>query len=177
MNGATDSNISVQWNSLSFCRSSTPTCVFHKSKLYLWSLPNLQLSPGPHIRRLGRLAPSYTSKSPTPPSFSSSTRSPSPMEMISPESPFLQPNTPNSPPTDSLKPSLVLPHLSWLRSLHLNSYFPSSLHKKVKVEVLVTPLCPTLCDPTDCSPPGSSVHGILQARILQWVAIPFSRGS
>ena len=37
--------------------------------------------------------------------------------------------------------------------------------------------CPTLCDPIDCSPPGSSVHGILQARILEWVAISFSRGS
>ena len=36
---------------------------------------------------------------------------------------------------------------------------------------------PTLCDPIDCSPPGSSVHGILQARILEWVAISFSRGS
>ena len=36
---------------------------------------------------------------------------------------------------------------------------------------------PTLCNPMDCSPPGSSVHGILQARILEWVAIPFSRGS
>ena len=36
---------------------------------------------------------------------------------------------------------------------------------------------PTLCDPTDCSPPGFSIHGILQARILEWVAIPFSRGS
>ena len=34
-----------------------------------------------------------------------------------------------------------------------------------------------LCDPTDCSPPGSSVHGILQERILEWVAMPFSRGS
>ena len=34
-----------------------------------------------------------------------------------------------------------------------------------------------LCDPTDCSPPGSSVHGILQARILEWVAISSSRGS
>ena len=33
-------------------------------------------------------------------------------------------------------------------------------------------LCPTLCDPVDCSPPGSSIHGILQARILEWVAIP-----
>ena len=37
--------------------------------------------------------------------------------------------------------------------------------------------CPTLCDPMDCSPPGSSVHGILQARILEWVAISFSRNA
>ena len=45
----------------------------------------------------------------------------------------------------------------------------------VKVKVLVTQLCPTLCDPMDCSPPGSSAHGILQARILVLsVAIPFS---
>ena len=36
--------------------------------------------------------------------------------------------------------------------------------------------CPTLCGPMDCSPPGSSVHGILQARILEWVAMPSSRG-
>ena len=36
--------------------------------------------------------------------------------------------------------------------------------------------CPTLCDPMDCSPSGSSIHGILQARILGWVAISFSRG-
>ena len=35
----------------------------------------------------------------------------------------------------------------------------------------------TLCDPMDCSPPGSSVHGISQARIMGWVAISFSRGS
>ena len=38
-------------------------------------------------------------------------------------------------------------------------------------------LCPILCDHMDCSPPGSSVHGILQAKILEWVVIPFSRGS
>ena len=36
--------------------------------------------------------------------------------------------------------------------------------------------CPTFCDLMDCSPPGSSVHGILQAKILEWVAISFSRG-
>ena len=42
----------------------------------------------------------------------------------------------------------------------------------------VSQSCPTLCNPMDyCSPPGSSVHGILQAGILEWVAISFSRGS
>ena len=43
--------------------------------------------------------------------------------------------------------------------------------------VLVAQLCPTLCDPIDNNSPGSSVQGILQAVTLQWVAIPFSRGS
>ena len=43
------------------------------------------------------------------------------------------------------------------------------------VYVLVTQSCLTLCDPTDCSLSGSSVHGILQVRILEWVAISYSR--
>ena len=43
--------------------------------------------------------------------------------------------------------------------------------------MLVAKSCPTLCNPRDCSLPVFSVHGILQARILEWVAIPFSRGS
>ena len=43
--------------------------------------------------------------------------------------------------------------------------------------VLVAQSPPTVCNPVDCSPPGSSAHGILQARILECVAIPFSRGS
>ena len=47
----------------------------------------------------------------------------------------------------------------------------------VEVKVLVAQSCPALCDPTDCSPPGSTVHGILQAGILEWIAILFSRGS
>ena len=42
---------------------------------------------------------------------------------------------------------------------------------------VVAQLCPALCNLTDCSPPGSSFHGNLQARILDWVAIPFSRVS
>ena len=45
------------------------------------------------------------------------------------------------------------------------------------IVVLVTQSCLTPCDPMDCSLPGSSVHGILQARILEWVAMPSSRGS
>ena len=43
--------------------------------------------------------------------------------------------------------------------------------------VLVSKSCPTLCDAMDCSPVGSSVHGILQERILEWVSISFSKGS
>ena len=42
---------------------------------------------------------------------------------------------------------------------------------------LVAQSCPTLCNPVDCSPPGSSVHWVLQARTLEWVATPSSRGS
>ena len=52
-------------------------------------------------------------------------------------------------------------------------------HRKEKLnkkESEVAQSCLTLCNPMDCSPPGSSVHGILQTRILVWVAIPFSRG-
>ena len=47
----------------------------------------------------------------------------------------------------------------------------------VGVHAQLLPSCPTLCDPMVCSPPGSSIHGISQARTLQWVAMPSSRGS
>ena len=43
----------------------------------------------------------------------------------------------------------------------------------MKVEVLATQSCLTLCDPMNCSPPGFTVHGVLQTRILEWIAIPF----
>ena len=49
--------------------------------------------------------------------------------------------------------------------------------KHLYVCVLVTQLCLTLCNPLDCSPPGFSVHAIFQARVLEWVAMPSSRGS
>ena len=51
------------------------------------------------------------------------------------------------------------------------------LYLYVNTESEVTQSCPTFCDPMDCSLPGSSVHGIFQARVLEWVAISFSRGS
>ena len=50
-------------------------------------------------------------------------------------------------------------------------------YKERKKESEVSQSCPTLCDPMDCSLPGSSLHGILQARVLEWVAISFSRAS
>ena len=63
-------------------------------------------------------------------------------------------------------PSVLMACLLW------NMFFHSTLPL-----VLVAQSCPTLCDPMDCSPPGSSVHGVLQTRILEWVAISSSRGS
>ena len=74
-------------------------------------------------------------------------------------------------------------HLEWsLRFCIFNKLLGDSglytlSNQSLSKEVLVTQLCPTLCDPMDCSPPGSSVHEIFQARILEWVAISFSRGS
>ena len=58
---------------------------------------------------------------------------------------------------------------------HIMHLADSSFHSCVCAQLLQ--LCPTLCDPMDCSPPGSSVHGILQARILEWVAMPSFRGA
>ena len=59
---------------------------------------------------------------------------------------------------------------TWPLSNHFRGCFPL-------LKILVTQSCPTLYTSMDCSPPGSSVHGILQARILEWVAISFFRGS
>ena len=59
--------------------------------------------------------------------------------------------------------------------LHKPSEMKDDYFNNINV-MLVTQSCPTLCHLMDRSPPDSSVHGILQARILEWVAIPFSRG-
>ena len=53
----------------------------------------------------------------------------------------------------------------------------NELYKHMCLLVKSLQSCVTLCDPMDHSPPGSSVHGVLQARTLEWVAMPFSRGS
>ena len=63
--------------------------------------------------------------------------------------------------------SLVLPQK---KTMDIN-------YLQIESESEVAQSCPTLCDPVDCSLPGSSIHGILQIRILEWVAISFSRGS
>ena len=52
-----------------------------------------------------------------------------------------------------------------------------NVFKETNVLSDVAQSCPTLCDPMDCSPPGSSVHGMFHARVLEWGAISFSRGS
>ena len=65
---------------------------------------------------------------------------------------------------------------SWVQS-HRNCMPTWAVLNKNTGYVLVAQLCLTLWDPMYCSPPGSSVHGIFHARILEWVAISFSRGS
>ena len=70
--------------------------------------------------------------------------------------------------------------IRWLNNhIHRTHSWTWPLHASASLYVLclVTQACLTLCNPMDCSPPGSSVHGILQARILEGVAILFSRGS
>ena len=70
-------------------------------------------------------------------------------------------------------------HLLWRCFLILFSFSPSQLHplNPCVLCAKLLQLCLTFCNPTDCNPPGSSVHGISQARILEWVAMPTSRGS
>ena len=64
------------------------------------------------------------------------------------------------------------PSLGFSRQEHWSGLpFPSPMHES---ESEVSQSCPTLCDPMDCSSPGSSIHGIFQARVLEWGAIAFS---
>ena len=68
----------------------------------------------------------------------------------------------------------------WERSELAGTVVPSgwrAAHLFSESESEVAQLCPTLCDPTNCSLQGSSIHGVFQARVLEWVAISFSRGS
>ena len=59
---------------------------------------------------------------------------------------------------------------------YVTPYNPSPVQPAVlNASCMHAQSCLTLCDSMDCSPPGSSIHGIFQARILEWVAIPFSR--
>ena len=66
---------------------------------------------------------------------------------------------------------------SWSAVCHQPDVEVVPWHFRAVYDSEVAQLCPTLCDPMDCSPPGSSVHGIFQARVPEWVAIFFSRGS
>ena len=78
----------------------------------------------------------------------------------------------NSWPPHGRQPTRLLRPCGFSRQEHWSGLpFPSPMHAS---ENEVTQSCPTLCDPMDCSPPGSSVCGILQARVLEWGAIAFS---
>ena len=97
-----------------------------------------------------------------------------------------------SPPGSSVPGFPQAKILEWvaISFSHVKCWWGIKLHSNIYAEtgpfyqwifkwkkVLVNHLCPTLCDPLDCRVPGSSVHRILQARVLEWVAISYSRGS
>ena len=86
-------------------------------------------------------------------------------------------NSPLDIHTENLKKKKIgkITYIKMERFLKFKTVTGYSLGIYWKVKVLVAQLFLTLCDPMDCSPAGSSVHRILQARILEWVAIPFSR--
>ena len=73
----------------------------------------------------------------------------------------------------TVKCQMIPGHFSWWQMAYSGWHFPA--HYSDRCYVLVPQSRLTLCNPMDCGPPGSSVCGILQARILEWVAIPFSR--
>ena len=97
------------------------------------------------------------------------------LESISPRPPYF----PKTPHSSQLTPTSKISqpcHTQLLKHTLLHS--EQSPHYSVPgLKMLVTRSCLTLCDPMDDSPLGSSVHGVLQGRILEWLAIPFSRGS
>ena len=63
----------------------------------------------------------------------------------------------------------------YVKTVYCHPAYLTSMQSKIETEI--SQPCLTLCDPMDCSLPGSCVHGISQARILEWVDISFSRGS
>ena len=67
-------------------------------------------------------------------------------------------------------------YLGWSWGREINSV-SEPVAEMTLIFIVLTQPCPTLCDATDCSPPGSCVHGILQTRIPEWAAISSSRGS
>ena len=71
-------------------------------------------------------------------------------------------------------PRLNQEEIEIMKNPIISTEIEAVIRKKLKKSE-VAQSCPSLCDPVDCSLPGSSVHGILPARVLEWVAIPFSR--
>ena len=63
----------------------------------------------------------------------------------------------------------------WICTIRYSEREKQHSHNLLCVCAKLLQSCPTLCDPMDCSPPGSSVYGILQAKIMEWVAMPFFR--
>ena len=90
---------------------------------------------------------------------------------------------PCPPPGDLPDPGIMSTSLWGLPALAGRFFTTGTIWKVLYLHLIqvntsaVTQSCPTLCNPMDCSLPGSSIHGVFQARVLEWVAISFSRAS
>ena len=98
-----------------------------------------------------------------------------------PRGPVVKTSPPNTGGTNSIPEQRAkIPHASWPKNQNTKQKqycykFNKAFKKERTKESEVAQSCLSLCDPTDCSLPGSSIHGIFQARIQEWVAISFSR--
>ena len=86
-------------------------------------------------------------------------------------------NNPKGPSTDVYTNIHTMEYYSTVKRNEVLPHATSEQPWKIFCVYLVTQSCPTLCKPMDCNPSGSSLHGIFQARILEWVTICYSRGS
>ena len=156
----------VQQYGILIIRADSCVCAQSLSGVWLFATPMDCSLPGSYVHRVFFRQEHWSGlPCPTPGDLSNSG--------IKPRFPALQADSlPSEPPgklhVTTPKTGTQDCHIIVKKLLHIIPLYPYPY---------IAQSCPTLCNPVDCSPPGSAIHGILWARILEWVAISSSRGS